>query len=146
MAAWQWSYPFDSVDIATVFFDVAPANALCNWRAPHHDIIVPHAALVETIDGNVRSYRVGDSRRHIVLHFTGLPMGNDTVNTALWGFLGITRFLTLFTHFSSKPFAFYDHTGTSVALHVRYIGGIESFRRTRDHFEGDIHLRQEVIQ
>jgi len=145
MTAWQWSYPFDSTDLATVVFDVAPANALCHWRAPHVDAPQPRYALVETVDGGIRSYRVGDAGRNIVLRFVGLPVGDDTSDTTLWGYNGILRFLETFCEFSGKPFGFYDHTGTSAELRVRYIGGIETFRRTRDQYDGEIVLRQEVV-
>lgn len=145
MAAWQWSYPFNSTDLATVHFDAAPANALCHWRAPHVDVPEPRYALVETVDGGIRSYRVGDAGRRIVLRFVGLPLGDDTLDAALWGYSGMLRFLEVFTGFSGKSFGFFDHIGTSTEVRVRYVGGIETFRRTRDQYDGELVLRQEVV-
>ena len=145
MPSWQWSYPYSGTDTATALFDASPASALCHWRAPFRDTPIPRQLLVETLDGGVRSYRVGQAGRIIQLEFDGLPEGSDTTAIQLWGYLGLLAFLEDSTDFSQDTFGFYDHTDTPSEVEVRYVGGSESFVLSQGRYSGQIVLREELI-
>jgi len=144
MPSWQWSYPYNATDTATVLFDAAPADALYRWRAPHQDVPLPRQVLVETGDGGVRNYEVGTAGRLIVLRFAGLPPGSDATATQLYGYLGMLRFLEEFTDFGQHPFGFFDHTGGATELQMRYLRGIETFTLAQGRYTGQVVLRKEM--
>jgi hypothetical protein len=144
MPSWQWSYPYNASDTATVLFDATPANALYRWRAPHQDVSLPRQVLVETAEGGVRNYKVGQAGRLTVLRFVSLPPGSDVTATQLYGYLGLLRFLRDFTDFGQKTFGFYDHTPGATEREVRYVRGVETFTLTQGCYVGQIVLRGEL--
>ena len=144
MPSWQWSYPYNGSDTATVLFDAAPASALYRWRAPHQDVPVPRQVLVETGDGGVRNYKVGQAGQLIVLRFVGLPSGSNTTSTELYGYLGLLRFLEEFTDFGQNTFGLFDHSPSATERHVRYVRGIETFTLSLERYSGQIVLRKEL--
>ena len=144
MPAWQWSYPYNTADTATVHFDGSPADALCHWRAPHSDVPAPRQITVETADGGIRSYKMGNAGRLIVLRFIQLPPGSDASATQLHGYLGLLSFLEDHIDFGQRTFGFYDHTAGATELEVRYLNGIETFVLNQGRYDGQIVLRKEL--
>lgn len=145
MPSWQWSYPYNSADTATVLFDASPADSCCHWRAPHRDSPQPRDVLVETLDGGVRSYRLGSAGRLIVLRFVDLPSGSASVATQLWGYTGMLEFLENHAQFGESTFGYFDHATSPTELEVRYAGGIDGFTVSRGLWEGEIVLREEIV-
>ena len=144
MPTWQWSYPYDSADTATVHFGASPADALCHWRTPLIDAPQVRQIYVRTLDGGVRCYESGGHGRVIELTFDGLPEGSAASATALWGYRGLKEFLTTHTGFGLRTFGLFDHEGLE-ELEVRYFGGVESFRRhTGGVYSGAIRLAEET--
>ena len=145
MPSWQWSYPYNDTDSGTVLFEASPASALCHWRVPLSDVPEPRQVYARTLDGGVRCYELGDEGRTIELSFDGLPEGSDSVATELWGYLGIKKFLTDHVSFGMKTFGFYDHAG-SAEVELRYLGGIETFKRgVGGVYSGTIRLAKERV-
>ena len=144
MPSWQWSYPYNATDTATVLFDGAPASALYRWRAPYLDAPVPRQVLVETADGAVRNYKLSQAGGLLVLRFAGLPGGSDGTATGLYGYLGLLRFLEEFTDFGQKTFGFYDHSPGATEREVRYVRGVETFALSLGRYTGQIVLRKEL--
>ena len=145
MPQWQWSYPYDDTDTATVLFDAAPADALCHWRVPLVDVPAPRQIYTRTLDGGVRCYELGAPGRTIELAFSGLPEGSDGTAAQLYGYKGIVKFLEDSAGFGLNTFGLFDHDGAS-ELEVRYLGGIESFRRgAGGSYSGVIHLVKELV-
>ena len=144
MPSWQWSYPYNATDTATVHFDAAPADALCHWRAPHRDVPVPRRTLVQTADGGVRSYKMGNAGRLIVLRFVQLPAGSDANAVQLYGYLGLLCFLEDHVDFGQSPFGFYDHIAEATECEVRYVRGIETFVLNQGRYDGQIVLQKEL--
>jgi hypothetical protein len=144
MPSWQWSYPFDDNDEATLLFDAAPANALHHWMPPYGGTPAPRQTLVETADGGIRVYTTGPAGGAIELQFTGLPTGDCTNASALTGFAGLVRFLAESTGYSARSFGFYDQSPDAEEVEVRYMGGIETFQQDRGRWSGTIRLRKEI--
>ncbi len=144
MPTWQWSYPYDDTDSATVLFDGSPASALCHWRVPLVDVPEPRQVYVRTLDGGARCYELGAAGRTIELAFDGLPEGSDATATQLYGFKGIVEFLEGSAEFGLNTFGLYDHDGIS-EREVRYMGGIEMSRRgAGGTYSGIIRLAKEL--
>ncbi len=145
MPSWQWSYPYNAADTATVHFDASPADTLYHWRAPHRDTPVPRHTVVQTADGGIRSYKLGNAGRLIVLRFIQLPAGSDASATQLYGYLGLLSFLEDHLDFSQETFGFYDHTVGAAEIEVRYMSGIETFVLNQGRYDGQVVLRKELI-
>jgi len=130
MATWQWSYPYDDTDTATVVFNASPASAIYRWRGPNRDNPVPRQSVVRHVDGSTRAYTIGTAGRVFVCRFVNLPEGSAETATEMYGKLGIEEFLETHTEFGRRTFGFWDHAGTS-EIEVRYDGGFEDWQQER---------------
>jgi len=142
MASWQWSFPANgaTADTATVFFNASPATAVDNWRSPLQDSPMPRQVFTRTMNGSDRAYQLGTEGRKIVLVFKQLNEGASGTATAMHGYLGIKEFLLTHTEYGLTSFGYYDADG-SAELEVRYLSGIETFRRVAgNRYNGTITL------
>lgn len=143
MATFQWSYPYNDTDTHTCFFSGSPADATYQWRPPYTDAPAPRQTRVQTQDGGIRVYNLGTAPRLFTLTWSTLQEGSASTETEYRGYLGIKAFLAV-TGWGEETFGYYDHAGTS-EIEVRYVSGIESFRRVGGgRYEGTITLREEL--
>ena len=144
MATWQWSYPYNAADSATVMFSGTPASPICQWRAPLLDAPQPRQVRMRTGNGAEYVYTVSPAGRLVVLRFNALPEGAATPATALWGYLGMKYFLETIVDFGRLSFGFYDHVGTA-EVEMRYAGGIEAFEQIEASlYRGSIRLEKVI--